>query len=133
MRFGLQNTFTYTVEKGGCETCTVYDHTFGYNRTASSSNSGYTGKEVPLNMTGALFSSYYIEDKVCLKMIDGCVDQFQFYVINRQDELHGYDLPQHRQIDGVVNLSPKSNNEKGSLYLELRKTYPGVNFLININ
>ena len=106
MRFGLQNTFTYTVEKGGCDTCTVYDHAFGYNRTASTSSSGYTGKEFPLNMTSALFSSYQIEDKICLKMTDGCVDQFQFYVINRQDELHGYDLPQHRQIDGVVNLSP---------------------------
>jgi hypothetical protein len=84
------------VEKGGCNSCTVYDHTFGYNRTASTSSNGYTGQSIALNTTGAIFSTYSIEDKVCLKMADGCVENFQFLVINKQDELLGYDLPQHR-------------------------------------
>ncbi len=83
MRVGLQSTYTYTVEKGGCASCTVYDNTFGYNRSASTSSSGYTGQPFQINTTGAQFSSYFIKDRVCLKMTDGCVDQFQFYVINR--------------------------------------------------
>ena len=42
MRVELKNIQkTFTVEKGGCETCTVYDHNFGYNRTASNSSSNF--------------------------------------------------------------------------------------------
>ena len=58
MIFSLQNSFTYVVDKERCEGCTVYDNAFGYNRTASTTSTGDTTIEIPLNITSAILSSY---------------------------------------------------------------------------
>ena len=63
-------------------------------------------------------------------MNSGCVPNFQFNVITKEDELLGYDLPQHREIDGVVNFSPFNTL---SYFMKLRETFPGVNIKLNLN